>query len=55
MGGLDPIPVSEILIYAEKAVGIDSRAERLKYVNVIQKMDRVYTTFWAEKNKTSKS
>lgn len=52
-GGPEAIPVSDILSYVN-LVGIVSREERLKYLRLIQRMDRAYLDHAreeAEKNK----
>jgi hypothetical protein len=50
MGGPCPIPFAEIFAYL-LLVGIDGRSERLKYVNLMQRLDGVYMKYWADKNK----
>lgn len=50
MGGVSPILISEILAYLTLA-GIDSRAERHKYLRTIQQLDNVYLADVAEKLK----
>lgn len=54
MAGPQPIAISEILLFAKEGVEIDLASERLKYVRLVQQLDRTYLAFWAEKNKTSK-
>lgn len=49
------IPLSEMLVYAEKALGIDSCYERLKYVEVLQRLDLAYMANWDKKNNKPKS
>lgn len=48
MGGASPILVSEVLAYLNLA-GIDSQAERFKYLRIIQRLDNVYLADVAEK------
>lgn len=50
MGGVNPIPVSEIRHYTDMA-GIDCPDERLKYLRIIQRLDSVYIGHVVEKLK----
>lgn len=45
----NPISLQEIAAYCQ-LMGIASREERAKYLRLIQLLDRVYLTHWAEKN-----
>lgn len=53
MGGPQPIQVSEInaLLQLE---GIDLREAKVKYVRIVQMLDRVYLDYVAEKREKSK-
>lgn len=48
----NPIAVSEIAAYCSMQ-GIASQGERSKYLRLIQLLDQVYLTHWAEKNPSS--
>lgn len=45
----NPIAVSEIEALCN-LLGIASKTERLKYLRLIRRLDRVYLGEWAEKN-----
>ena len=50
----NPISISEIWAYVSFQ-GIASQAERSKYLRLIQLLDQVYLTHWAEKNPSPSS
>lgn len=50
MAGPGAISISEIEAYCN-LMGIASRNERLKYLRLIRRLDRVYLETWAEKHK----
>ena len=50
MGGSSPILVSEVLAYCQ-LVGIASGKERVKYLNLVQDLDQICLTHWAEEQK----
>lgn len=50
MGAASPISVSEILAYCQ-LVGIANQRERVKYLNLVQDLDQICLTHWAEEQK----
>lgn len=54
MSGPEPISIEAITSYLQ-LVEVDSVAERLKYVTLIQGMDRAVRTYWAEKAERNKN
>ncbi|VTU32284.1 hypothetical protein H4CHR_02981 [Variovorax sp. PBS-H4] len=48
----NPISLQEIVAYCSLQ-GIDSKAEKAKYLRLIQLLDQVYLGHWAEKNPSS--
>lgn len=53
MSGPQPIKISEVVAYFSVA-GIDERAERVKYLSLIQRLDRVYLEYASEQAKHNK-
>lgn len=53
MGGVNPIPISEVLAYLT-LVGIASAEQRSKYLRLIQRLDSTYLTHMAEKAEQNK-
>lgn len=53
MGGARALQISEILAYCQM-VGIAKRAERVKYLGLIQQLDQIWLKHAAETQKTKK-
>lgn len=53
MAGPSAISIAEIESYCN-LVGINTKAERLRYLRLLRRLDRVYLEHWAEKRAAQK-
>lgn len=51
MSSPNPIQVSELSALCQ-LMGIASGADKAKYLRIVQKLDQVYLSHWAESNKS---